>query len=381
MKVLFNTHWWPTEREPSKGIFIREQALAIAAQGVDVTVLHICIQGGKGMMRFSTSVFDDGPLRVHRISITGSWWKAVYVTFALQWWLVQRGLRKLGIDPKDFDLIHSNVIHPSGVMGHRMAKASGRPHVMSEHWSNVAGFLDHGWMGKEGREAMDGLSRIFPVSQYLGSIVRQFVSDPAKVVVVPEVIQDNGFGFRPAPIGSTLYFVMCAKWDRGKRLIKRPDLVIEAVARAQKEISKEVILGIIGSGDWVPELKELARQRGVNAQFYGFMKKADVAHEFQRADLFLHASMTETFSIVVGEALRCGTPVVASKVGGIPELVAPDTGLLVENTVEAWHQAIVKAAETRYDRPAIARAWTDRATPGAVGRALVAEYRTVLKSA
>ena len=43
MKILFNTHWWPTEREPSKGIFIREQALAIAAQGVEVNVLHVCI--------------------------------------------------------------------------------------------------------------------------------------------------------------------------------------------------------------------------------------------------------------------------------------------------------------------------------------------------
>jgi glycosyltransferase involved in cell wall biosynthesis len=380
MHVLFNTHWWPTEREPSKGVFIREQAMAIAAQGVGVTVLHICIQGGPGLMRFSTSVFGDGPLKVHRISIIGRWWKLVYVTFPLQWWLLKQGLRRLGIDAKDFDLIHSNVIHPSGVMGHRMAISARRPHVMSEHWSNVAAFLGHRWTGKEGKDAMAGLSRVFPVSEYLGGIVRQFVPDPSKVVVVPEVIQDNGFGFRPAPIGSTLYFVMCAKWDRGKRLIKRPDLVIEAVAKAQKEISKDVILGIIGSGDWVPELKELARQRGVNAHFYGHMKKADVAHEFQRADLFLHASMTETFSIVVGEALRCGTPVVASKVGGIPELVAPETGLLVENTVDHWHRAIVQAATTRFDRPAIANAWNDRATPGAVGRALVAEYRAVLGS-
>lgn len=380
MRILFNTHWWPTEREPSKGIFIREQALAIAAQGVQVNVLHVCIQGGNGLARFNTSVFDDGPLKVHRIAITGRWWKGVYVTFGLQWWLVRQGLKKLKLDPAQFDLIHSNVIHPSGVIGHRLATKYGKPHVMSEHWSNVAGFLSHKWMGKAGKEAMTGLSRIFPVSQYLAGIVKQFAPDPSKIVVVPEVIQDNGFGFRPSPIGSTYYFVMCAKWDRGKRLIKRPDLVIEAVALAQKELKKDVILGIIGSGDWVPELKQLARTRGVNAHFYGYLKKPDVAHEFQRADLFLHASMTETFSIVVGEALRCGTPVVASRVGGIPELVAPETGLLVENTVEDWHRAIVQAMNTPYDRPAIARSWADRATPNAVGRALVAEYQAVLKA-
>lgn len=378
MRILFNTHWWPTDREPSKGVFIREQALAIAAQGVEIEVLHICLQGGNGLAHFSTQVFTDGPLTVHRINIIGSWWKLMYVNFGLQWALVQRGIKKLGINPAQFDLIHSNVIHPSGVIGHRLSKKYGKLHVLSEHWSNVAGFLTHKWMGKAGREAMAGLSRIFPVSQYLAGIVKQFAPDPAKIVVVPEVIQDNGFGFRPSAIGSTLYFVMCAKWDRGKRLIKRPDLVIEAVARAQKELGKEVILGIIGSGDWLPELKDLARARGVNAHFYGYMKKPDVAHEFQRADLFLHASMTETFSIVVGEALRCGTPVVASKVGGIPELVAPETGLLVENTVEDWHKAIVQAAKHRYDRPAIARTWTHRATPNAVGQALVDEYKKLL---
>ena len=51
---------------------------------------------------------------------------------------------------------------------------------------------------------------------------------------------------------------------------------------------------------------------------------------YQAADVSVHAATAETFGLAIAEALACGTPVVASDVGGIPEVIDDgDTGFLV----------------------------------------------------
>jgi glycosyltransferase involved in cell wall biosynthesis len=62
----------------------------------------------------------------------------------------------------------------------------------------------------------------------------------------------------------------------------------------------------------------------------GSVPPEDVARWLQAADLYAHPSRADTFPNGVLEALACGTPIVASRVGGIPEQVRNETGILVE---------------------------------------------------
>jgi glycosyltransferase involved in cell wall biosynthesis len=56
-----------------------------------------------------------------------------------------------------------------------------------------------------------------------------------------------------------------------------------------------------------------------------------MASYFQAADVYLHAARADTCPLSVLEAMACGTPVVASRIGGIPEQIDPRVGVLVRS--------------------------------------------------
>jgi glycosyltransferase involved in cell wall biosynthesis len=285
-------------------------------------------------------------------------------------------LKKKDVNLKSFDLIHSHVIHPAGAIGSRLAAESGLPHFISEHWSNLAYYFDKNLFRSWGRSAYESAQKIFVVSEFLKQKTAVFISDKTKLQVIPNVVSANEFKFRAAPVGSSYYFVMAAKWNKGKRVIKRPKLLIKAVAEASKELDKPVILGIIGDGNRIPELKKFCAQNDVHAQFHGFLPKEMVAKEFQKADLFLHGSEYETFSVVIAEALKCGVPVVASNVAAIPELINESNGILVENTLSPWKDGIVKAMSTDYNKEAIAESFKNKFGYQEVGEMLLLAYKS-----
>lgn len=91
-------------------------------------------------------------------------------------------------------------------------------------------------------------------------------------------------------------------------------------------------LDIVGDGPDRQVLRELANQLGVakEVRFLGSLSRAMVAERYRQADLFTLPSTAESFGNVFAEALASGLPIVASQVGGIPDLVEHGiNGLLV----------------------------------------------------
>jgi glycosyltransferase involved in cell wall biosynthesis len=106
--------------------------------------------------------------------------------------------------------------------------------------------------------------------------------------------------------------------------------LIDAIARL-KARGESVDAALIGAGPLKSRLRELARKLGVDdrIRFLGSKPPFEVARWLAAADLFCLPSYSEGSPNVVIEALCCGRPVVASAVGGIPELIDPQCGLLV----------------------------------------------------
>ena len=106
-------------------------------------------------------------------------------------------------------------------------------------------------------------------------------------------------------------------------------------------------------------MKRLATGSGVDSRvrFLGHVNQAELPAYYGAADALILASSSEGIANVLLEAMACGTPVVATRVGGTPEVVnAPEAGVLVpERTPESLAASIRRLFEHYPDRQSTRR--------------------------
>ncbi|HSL69698.1 MAG TPA: N-acetyl-alpha-D-glucosaminyl L-malate synthase BshA [Longimicrobiales bacterium] len=146
------------------------------------------------------------------------------------------------------------------------------------------------------------------------------------------------------------------------RPVKRVEDVVRIFAGIAPRVPSRLLL--VGDGPDRGKAQQLAEELEVNERVLFLGKQESVAELLACADLFLLPSSNESFGLVALEAMACGVPVVATNVGGVPEVVphgvagwlsAPgDIGAMVEDSVRilsddaAWRAASAaarKAAE------------------------------------
>jgi glycosyltransferase involved in cell wall biosynthesis len=104
------------------------------------------------------------------------------------------------------------------------------------------------------------------------------------------------------------------------------DVLLAAASRWQQRVPVP-LLAIAGEGPLAGQLAAGARQAGVELTLLG--QRDDVPALLAAADVVVVPSRWEARALIVQEAMRAGRPVVASRVGGIPDLTGPDAALLV----------------------------------------------------
>ncbi len=105
--------------------------------------------------------------------------------------------------------------------------------------------------------------------------------------------------------------------------------LIEA-ASLMPELRESIRFVIVGEGECLQELKELARQRGLEDVFHFAGFHSDTSQYMRSFDIFALPSLSEGLSSAILEAMAHSLPIIATAVGGIPELVKDgENGLLV----------------------------------------------------
>ncbi|MFF3782120.1 glycosyltransferase [Streptomyces sp. NPDC001933] len=135
---------------------------------------------------------------------------------------------------------------------------------------------------------------------------------------------------------------------------KRPDRVIEAVAGLDGDLADARLL-IAGAGPWEDRLREQAERLGIGSRttFAGLVR--DLSTVYAAADAVVLLSHTEATPRVIVEAMAAGAPVIASHVGGIPQLLGGGAfGRLVEEPDGADAANALRETLTRQFSPTAA---------------------------
>ncbi len=138
-----------------------------------------------------------------------------------------------------------------------------------------------------------------------------------------------------------------------------PEIALEAFALACRE-DRRLRLTMIGGGPMQRMLRELAEKLGISerANIRGWQDTQETSRLIESADIMLMPSRRESFGVSALEASAKGVPVVASKVGGLPEIIEDNVnGLLVPpEDVGACREAILKLAADRQLRQRMGQA-------------------------
>jgi glycosyltransferase involved in cell wall biosynthesis len=167
--------------------------------------------------------------------------------------------------------------------------------------------------------------------------------------------------------------------------IKGHLVLLRALAQARARVPG-VVLDVAGRGPLEPALRSFARELGIAdaVRFLGFV--SPIQRAVEEAAIVVVPSLGEGFGMVALEAMERARPVIASAVGGLPEIVADgETGLVVEpGDAEALADAIVALAGDLDRAGAMGRAGRERAvqefTPERSVERIEGLYRTGLGS-
>jgi N-acetyl-alpha-D-glucosaminyl L-malate synthase BshA len=173
------------------------------------------------------------------------------------------------------------------------------------------------------RFAIEASDAVTSVSTWLRDQTRRAFGTRREIAVIPNFVDTARFAPRReealrarfAPGGERLLVHLS-----NFRPLKRVGDVIRAFALVRRRLAARLLL--VGDGVERPRVLDLARDLGIEKDVVDLSKQEEVACLLAQADLFLLPSEQESFGLAALEAMSCGVPIIATRVGGLPELVA-----------------------------------------------------------
>jgi len=395
MHILILPSWYPSKMNPVRGIFFKEQALALAKSGLKVGViypeLHHVKSFVKNGLRFGGGLHkesDQEIVKTYRFSELHS----LYRFEALNnrhWFRLGEKLFKLyETEEGKPDIIHAHSALLAGSLASHLKRKFDIPYLLTEH-SNIYAMNKLKDSRRElATEAFQNASLNIAVSPQLGQTIKEKICADIQFKWIPNLVSDY---FESHITSKEILAVKrqrlnfqsdCTFLNVALMTEKKGQFdLIESFSKAFSKHDK-VELYIGGEGPLLPKLKEKVIELNLQNRifFLGRLTRQEVAQHMLNSDVFILSSHYETFGVVLVEALACGTPVIATKCGGPECIVNSSNGILVnpkniEQLVEAM--LYMKDHKEQYDPLALRRECLNRFSERAIVRELKKSYAKI----
>ncbi|MFL5738440.1 MAG: glycosyltransferase family 4 protein [Actinomycetota bacterium] len=317
-------------------IVVYQLARSMALQGNDVTLVG----------EVDENDFElPERLRVEQVE-SQSHRRMRFLPGGLPTWIVQHLLGNVLVALRARALLREqrfDVVHAHGALSALVISFGNRstPLVYTEHdatpWSCRYRVWYERWMRKTIYRALnvtvfkraDRVITVFP--SQAREIVTYWGIDPARVSTITNGTDADAF--RPSDedgvsVKAALGFDRYALYVGGLVPRKCPDIVLEAAAELD-----DVPIVFVGDGPMRSRLARRAKELGVadRVALLGGLPPSELGEIYREADVLVLPTVSDTFPLVALEAMACGTPVIASRVSGLPEMVEDwQTGFLVK---------------------------------------------------
>ena len=278
MRILLVSQMYPGPLDPDLGVFVRGLEEQLLARGHEV---ERAVLDRRGMNKVKY-------LRLARATLAAS-----------------RRFRP--------DVVYAHFLVPTGLIG---AVAGGAPLVVTAHGRDVRNV---GWLPgirAATRYVVRRSAAIIAVSDYLRRELEAKVPEArGKTEVVDSGVDLERFIVQPAPAGPPRYLCIGS-------LIERKNVL--RLANAFEKLG-EGTLTFVGDG---PLRQQLEGRPGI--ELTGALPYDRIPAQIADAHVVCQPSLIEPFGQAVLEAMACGRSVVATRIGGPPEFVPPEAGVLVD---------------------------------------------------
>jgi teichuronic acid biosynthesis glycosyltransferase TuaC len=281
----------------------------------------------------------------------------------------------------DFDLIDAHYFYPDGVAAVMLGKYFNKPVLITARGSDITQLPGFALPRRMIKWAARRAAGVITVCHALRDEVIALGVDPARVTSLR-----NGVDlelFQPVERDAVrerlglAHFTLLAVGHLVP--VKAQQLAVAALAELP-----DVRLLIAGDGPNRGMLEQLARELGVadRLTMLGALPQAQLRDYYGAADALVLPSEREGWANVLLEAMACGTPVIASRVWGTPEVVAaPEAGLLMDQRSPAGLARAVRALRANYPERAATRRYAERFSWDDTTAGQLALFRKVLADA
>jgi glycosyltransferase involved in cell wall biosynthesis len=342
MKVLVFTTLYPNNVWPNHGVFIKERMAQFAKlNGCEVKVVApvpyfpaVKLNWRWSFSQVAYREFRDGIEVYHpRYFLTPKVGMAFYgwMMFLSVFPLVKKIQKN-----SDFDLIDAHYVYPDGFAAVLLSRLFKKPVIVSARGSDINLFKTFPVIRRRLQFVLREADRVIAVSKALQDSIVELQVSKNKIDVIPNGVDMKKFYPMPReqarqelglPNHRMILSVGKLTPNKGFQLLVGAIRIL-----TDRFYEEDVDLAIVGEGPYRSQLEKtiaLLKLDG-RVRLVGSVSHEKLRQWYSAADVFCLASETEGWPNVILESLACGTPVVASPAGGIPEIICSDrVGLLV----------------------------------------------------
>ncbi len=390
LKVLHLVRWYPNRYDPMPGLFIQRHAEAanlfancglVYTHQVDVPKLN------EGKYFLDYDVINSVPTsRVYYKAYSSPFQPLNKLINSYRFFKANNlGIKKITNEIGSFDLVHVHILTRLGIYGLYYKIIKKKPFIITEHWSRYLELTNafNGLIRKYvTRIIVMNASFVTAVTKNLSNSMQSHNLQNNRYVILPNVVSGTFMDKQKSETcqnkKSTFIHVSCFE-DKSKN--------VSGLLRVISKLSKvrdDFTFRLVGDGmdmEWLKKYSEELELNTKHVTFTGLLEGEALVEEMSKSDMLVIFSNYENFPVVINESLSLGVPVIATRVGGIPERINEQNGVLINPGDEgALQKAIGNFLDKKltFNMNEIQRKARDEFSPQSIGKTLFELYQKSL---